>query len=73
MTWNASALLAKDPRKRRAKLCVLDRVLLSAAVVFLQEVHGTREEPQLAFFRYEIGEFDSTPGQIETMEGLPFS
>ena len=53
VTWNARALLTKDPGKRQTKLGVLDRVLLSANVVLLQEVHGTQEEAALAFFRYE--------------------
>jgi hypothetical protein len=52
VTWNARVLLAKDPRKRRAKLRVLDRILLSANVVFIQELHGTLEEASLALFRY---------------------
>ena len=49
-TWNAMALRTKYPAKRQAKLCVLDRVLLSANVVFLHDVPGTQEE--MGAYRY---------------------
>ena len=55
VTWNARALLIKDPGKpwkRRAKLRVLERILRSATAVLLQEVHGTEEEAGLAFFPF---------------------
>ena len=74
VTWNARALLARDPRKRRAKFRTLDRVLSAATAVLIQELHGTEEEASLAFFRYQADlHVVLNPGKDRALGGLPFS
>jgi hypothetical protein len=53
VTWNARALLTKDPGKRRKKLQVFDKVLHSASAVLIQEMHGTKAEMALNLSRLE--------------------
>ena len=73
VTWNARALLTKDPRKRRAKFWTLDRVLNAATAVLIQESHGTEEEASLELFRYEADWHIKPRKGQEHWGGPPFS
>jgi hypothetical protein len=43
-TWNARALICVDPSTQARKMNIIDKILKHAAVLCLQEVHGTEAE-----------------------------
>jgi exonuclease III len=55
LSWNTRALLHSDADKRKAKMRHLVSLTHGAAVICLQEVHGTGDEIMLALTRFVRG------------------
>ena len=52
-TWNARALICVDPAMQLRKMDIIDKILTHAAVLCLQEVHGTEAELKQIFKKYK--------------------
>ena len=52
-TWNARALICVDPSTQARKMNIIDKILKHAAVLCLQEVHGTEAELKQIFNKYK--------------------